>query len=164
MFWLKSLLILVSISNSLGNHHGSEDITVSLIELEALALPVQSYIHDPFWFYQKIDPKTQGTTYHASNGSKLGSAIFRRNSNDEGEDVVVLKAGEDRLRLARVKQTFVVLIKDKLNHQIYRPIFAYARYTGKFIRRCDYMLKQKLQSAVYNLIPLILSLIFRIHK
>ena len=112
----------------MGNHQGSEDLTVTLIELEALALPIQSYIHDPFWFYQKTDPTTQETSYHAPKGSKLGPAIFTRKSNDEGEDVVVLNSGEDRLRVAKVKQTFVVLIKDKLNHQIYRPVFAYARY------------------------------------
>ena len=127
MEFLPLFLILLLISNIHGKYKYDDSGLVALIELEALALPVSSYVHDPIFFYQKIDPQTQGTTYHWPQKDGLGPGVFRRASNDELEEVVVLQSGEDRLRSTQSKKTYVVLIKDKLNHRIYRPLFAYAR-------------------------------------
>ena len=127
MEFIPLFLILISISNICGNHEFEENGLIALIELEALALPISSYIYDPFLFYQKIDPQTHGTTYHWVQGRGLGPEVFRRASNDELEEVVVLHSGEDRLRSTQSKKTYVVLIRDKLNHRLYHPLFAYAR-------------------------------------
>ena len=127
MDWVPFLLVLILVSNICGHHEDDEDVNISLIELEALTLPVQSYHHDPFWFYQHIDSRNKITTYHWPKGRKLGSPVFTRNSDDQGEDIIVLRRGEDRLRPTPIKRTFVVLIQDRLNHRIYRPVVAYTR-------------------------------------